>query len=576
MLNKNLRPKTALSACLAMCTIAVAACAPSTSPGGSSGSTSIGQSQAPKTVIIGIQREPHSLHQNITGGGSLTAGGASNVPKILNDNLSVASGGGEYEARLAVEMPAVDKGTWRTNPDGTMDMTWKLQPNAKWHDGTAFTSSDMLFTFQVRQEIGTRTAGGGRPELMESATAPDPHTFVVHWGQIYVRAGDATGLEPLPRHLLEPLFQQDKEAFAASRYFTTEFVGLGPYRLTRWEQGSHIEAVRFDDYYLGRPPIDRVIVQFVPDPNTLVANILAEAIDVVISDAVDVSTALEVRQRWEGTGNRVQFHDLEGLHQLEMQHRPDLARPRNGFTVRAVRQGLYSAIDRQSLTEVVTGGVAPTADSWYAPSHPQRRALEPNIPQFPYDLARARQLLATAGWQPGADGILVHAETGDRFETAIMTKRGTGAERALATIADGWKQVGVQAEFDILTVANQDDREYQSKRPGPYFTSPSGVNFYDNRLNSDAITRPENRWTGTNRGGYLNPAVDTLLNKLAVTIDDRERLALHRDLLREQMEDIALMPLLWEVQPLLVRKGLVGPRMTGNEGTTYIYQWEKQ
>ncbi len=553
-----------------------AACAPTPSQGGLGSSVTSGRPQAPKTVTIGIQREPHTLNQNITGGGSLTAGGASNVPKILHDNLTVASGGGEYEARLAIELPSVEKGTWRTNPEGTMDMTWKLHPNARWHDGTPATSADVAFAFQVRQEIGTRTAGGGRPELMESVSTPDASTLVIHWSQIYVRGGDATGLEPLPRHLLEPLFQQDKDAFASSRYFTTEFVGLGAYKLARWEQGAYIEATRFDDYYLGRPPIDRVIVQFLPDPNALVANILAEATDVVISDAIDVSTALEVRQRWEGTGNRVQFHELEGLHQLEMQHRPDAAKPRNAFTVWAVRQALYHAIDRKTLTEVVTGGVAPTADSWYAPSHPLRPALEASIPQFPYDLTRGRQLLAEAGWNPGADGVLVNGETGDRFETAIMSKRGTGAERALGTIADGWKQVGVQAEFDILTVANQDDREYQSRRPGPYFTSPSGINFYDNRLNSDAITRPDNRWTGTNRGGYSNPAVDALLNKLAVTIDERGRLPLHQQLLREQMTDIALMPLLWEVQPLLVRKGITGPRMSGNEGTIHIYQWDKE
>jgi len=566
----------AIGVCLATFATLIAACAPGQSQSRSPASATDEAARAPKTVTIGIQREPHTLNQNITGGGSLTAGGASNVPRILHDNLTVATSGGEYEARLATELPSVAKGSWRTNPDGTMDMTWSLHPNAKWHDGTPFTSDDVLFALQVRQEIGTRTAGGGRPELMESATAVDPHTVTIHWSQIYVRGGDATGLEPLPRHLLEPLFQQDKEAFASSRYFTTDFIGLGAYKLARWEQGSHIEATRFDDYYLGRPAIDRVIIRVVPDPNALIANVLGEAIDVVISDAIDVSAALEVRQRWEGTGNRVQFHELEGLHQLEMQHRPDMARPRNAFTLRAVRQALYQAIDRHTLAEVVAGGVAPTADSWYSPSHPLRPQLESSIPQFPYDLSRARQLLAEAGWTPGPDGVLVNAETGERFETAIMSKRGTGAERALGAIADGWKQVGVQAEFDILTVANQDDREYQSRRPGPYFTSPSGINFYDNRLNSDAITRAENRWTGTNRGGYSNPAVDALLNKLAVTIDERERLPLHRELLREQMTDVALMPLLWEVQPLLVRKGVTGPRMSGNEGTIQIYQWDKE
>lgn len=532
--------------------------------------------RAPKSVTIGIQREPHTLEQNITGGGSLTAGGASNVPPILHDNLSVPAGIAGHEARLATEMPSVERGTWRANPDGTMDMTWKLRPNIRWHDGTPFTSADLLFTFDVRQTIGTRTAGGGRPELMESATAADPLTFIVHWSKIYVRADEATGLDPLPRHLLEDLYRTDREALATSRYFTTEFVGLGAYRLARWEQGSFLELARFDDYYLARPPIDRVIVQFIPDSNALVAGVLAESLDVVLTDSIDIATALEVKRRWEGTGNEVTFHEQGGLHQLEIQHRPEYARPRNGLTNRTVRQALYHAIDRPALNEVLTGGVAPVADSWYQPSHPLRRELEPFIPQFAYEPGHARQLLAEAGWMRGADGTLVHSQTGERFETAIMAKATTGTERALNVIADGWKQVGVQLTFDVLTRANQDDREYQSTRPGPYFTSPSGQNFYDNRLHSTAITRPETRWTGTNRGGYNNPRVDALLDKFAVTIDPRERLPLHRELLKEQMEDLALMPLVWEILPVLVRKGLTGPRIAGNEGTRHIYQWDKR
>jgi ABC-type transport system substrate-binding protein len=90
------------------------------------------------------------------------------------------------------------------------------------------------------------------------------------------------------------------------------------------------------------------------------------------------------------------------------------------------------------------------------------------------------------------------------------------------------------------------------------------------------VTRAETRWTGTNRGGYLNPRVDVLLDRLALTIDSRERLPLHRELLKEQMDDIALMPLVWEVMPLLVRKDVKGPRLARNEGTLNIHEWTKQ
>src|SRR5205823_3273693 len=67
-----------------------------------------------------------------------------------------------------------------------------------------------------------------------------------------------------------------------------------------------------------------------------------------------------------------------------------------------------------------------------------------------------------------------------------------------------------------------------------------------------------NRWNGNNRGGYSNPRVDAILDRLVVTIDTTERLQLHKDLLREQMGDVALIPLYWNADPVLAVKGLTG------------------
>ena len=61
-----------------------------------------------------------------------------------------------------------------------------------------------------------------------------------------------------------------------------------------------------------------------------------------------------------------------------------------------------------------------------------------------------------------------------------------------------------------------------------------------------------------------------------MTVDVRERVTLHRDLLREQMEDIALMPLWWEVLPILMVKGVTGPRMQGKDATPNIFAWDKR
>src|SRR5207253_10523732 len=143
-------------------------------------------------------------------------------------------------------------------------------------------------------------------------------TFVVHWSQVYVRAGEATDLQPLPEHLLGDLYRDDKAALPTSRYFTTDFIGTGAFRLDRWDQGSSMSFTRFEDYYLGRPPLDRVVVRFVPDSNTMVANILSGAVDVVLPRGVDIEAALEVKRMWDGTGNQVRVDIQTNLEQLEM------------------------------------------------------------------------------------------------------------------------------------------------------------------------------------------------------------------------------------------------------------------
>lgn len=566
---------TSMAAVLLGVLVFSTACAP---PGQTGPSSAPAAGQVPKTLILAIQREPTALGISTGEGG--VAGGAANVDPIARDSLTAEFEVNKYRPQLAAELPSVERGTWRINPEGSMDTTWKLRPNIKWHDGTPLTMADVLFSLEVYRDPDVPTRNAGKP-LVASAAAVDEATFVVHWSKTYVYAEQSTGvggIVMLPRHLLEDLYRSDKEAFFNSPLHSNQFVGLGPYRLARWERGVQIDFVRFDDYYLGRPPLDRVVVRFIGDPNTMVANILSGAVDVVLptGGTSDFDAAIEVQQRWAGTGNQVRFDAKPQFEQLELQHAPQYARPLNGMTVRDVRAALYHAIDRPTLTQVMTDGIAPVADSWFTPNDGLRAEVEAYIPQFPYDLTRAQQLLAGAGWVRAADGILFHQGTGDRFQIQIQGQAGPGTEKEASAIADGWKAIGARVEFDLVPPARAGDAEYQATRPGPRITSPSADAYYQNRLHSGQIASPANRWTGRNRGGYSNPRVDSLLDRMNVTIDARERLELHRQLLQEQMGDVAVYPLYWEVAPILMLKGVKGPRAVRNQVTVNIFEWDKQ
>ena len=553
--------------------VVLAACAPAPSPaGGGPAAGSSAQSGAPKTLTIALQRELAAFG-DFTGAGG-TGGNAPEVRHIAHDTLVVPNGQGVYVPQLAEEQLSVDRGTWRLNADGSMDTTWRIHPNAKWHDGTPFTSADLLFSFALYKDTEMPTEYTSQAALMQSASAPDPFTLEIHWSRVYTKADRAPALDPLPRHLLEELYRQDRASFINSPIFTTEWVGLGPYKLARWEAGSLMEFVRFDDYYRGRPPLDRVLVQYIRDSNAMLANFLAGSVDVVPPPNLDVETAAEVARRLEGSGHRVRMDPTTRFEQLEFQMRPEAARPRNGVTNRAVRQALYHATDRSALAEVLNHNLAPVTDHWYPPGHPLIPDVDPYAPRYAYDLGRAQQLLAEAGWTRASDAVLTSPD-GERFQTEVWARAGVaGLEKAIQVVADQWRAAGIQATPYTIPPALSADREYEAKYPGVLGGFPNAEEMYESRLLSRQTSGPENRWTGRNRAGYSNPRVDQLIDELAVAVDPRQQVRIHRDLVGEVFTDLPFIPVTWDVYPVLVLGSVKGDPSAVNAGWN-IFEWDK-
>jgi peptide/nickel transport system substrate-binding protein len=524
----------------------------------------------PKVLTLGIHREPSYIHDVLSQGES--NGGLTALKQIPQNLLVILDDRNTWIPQLAAEQLSVERGTWRVNPDGTMDTIWKLHPNVRWHDGTPFTSADLAFAFNVYKDPAIPNQVGAALRLMESVETPDPHTLIVHWNQPYALADMAPGLEPLARHLLEEIYHTDKANFTTSPALKTEYVGLGAYRLSRWEAGSHIEFTRFDDYYRGRPPLDRLIVRFIPDANTLVANILAGTVDVVTDVGLDLDAAVEVKRRWEGTGHQVTFVSGGKPRWLDIQHRPEFARPVNGLTNRLVRQALFYAMDRDALTDALTHGVGTPADSWFHPEEAIRAQVETAIPKYPYNPGRAQQLFAEAGWVRGGDGVLVRQPTGERFELETRSQLGGSSEKLMTIIGDQWKTVGVDSILYVLPVPLRTDIEIRAKFPGVTDLSPPIENVQTRSLHSRYNASEATRWVG-NRSGYNNPRFDALSDRIAVTIGATERLAVHREYITEMMTELPLMPLYWDLKTVLALKNVKGIRGGDAWG---VFEWTKE
>jgi len=567
-------PRAAISllALLAMLT----ACAPS-APGAPSANQGPGGSASPpvrKTLILAHVQEP----PNIEGfSGEAGRGGSGPIKYMVHDYLVHEDDRPAHEPHLAVDVPSTDKGTWRLNPDGSMETTWTLKPNIKWHDGTPFTSADVVFSFGVYKDPELPSPFSPILALMESVSAGDARTFTVRWSQTYPFAYQAEGLIPLPKHVFEDVYSGDKDTFVKSAHFNREWVGLGPYRIAKWEPGAHLELARFDDYYTGRPPFDSVTVRFIGDGNTMLANIMAGAVDVVLPPSVDLTTALDLRSRWEGTGNQVLITPTGRIHFMEIQHRPQFAKPANGMTNRTVRQAFNYATDRQALVDVITAGHGQVADSYARPTDSFRSAVESAIVQYPFDPARAQGLLTQAGWQRGSDGVLVDTQSGERFESEIWGRQAVGGqEREPSIVADMWNQLGARMTPYVIPAVRESDREHQATLPTVIISSNLGPEeWFMARLNSRFIASAADRWTGRNKLGYSNPQLDSLVERLQITIDPNQRNVLHRELIQLETSEVAFMPLYWEVLPVLALKGVKLPPYSNRTASNFA-AWDRE
>ena len=147
-------------------------------------------------------------------------------------------------------------------------------------------------------------------------------------------------------------------------------------------------------------------------------------------------------------------------------------------------------------------------------------------------------------------------------------------EKAIQVVADQWHGLGVQATPYTIPPALSADREYEAKYPGIIGGFPNAEEMYEARLLSRQTSGPDNRWTGRNRAAYFNPRVDQLIDSLAVAVDPREQISLHRDLVQEVFTDLPFIPVTWDVYPVLVLGRVKADPSAVNAGWN-IFEWDK-
>jgi peptide/nickel transport system substrate-binding protein len=554
--------------------VAVTGCAPS----GITSQTSENRPSAPnRTLILVTHAEPSSLseHRALYS----TSADAGDAKRLFNASLYLSDSQGVPRPLLLEQGPQLNTDTWRVNPDGSMETIYRLRPNLTWHDGAPLTADDYILGFQLAKHADYGVADLKPNNVMNEAVAVDPLTVRVSWKTGYPGADalSARDFTPLPSHLLESAFESEPaQAVLARPYWTAQYVGLGPFRLTEWAPGSHIAGVAFDAYAAGRPKIDRIEVRFAGDPNVAVVNVLSGASHMALDRALGFEQGSLLRQQW-GANNEggTVLLSANNLRYIQVQFRPEYINPPEIRDAR-VRQALHYALDKQSLLDAVQGGQGQFAEAFITPGTDYYEEAMRQIVRYPHDLAQADRLLQSAGLSKQSDRSYNTAD-GRRFSLELRGVASDQEAREAAINADTWKQLGVDVQTRLLSTEEAKDGELRSNYPAFNTTDTAGVaeETVFVKLYTPNAASAATRWQGSNRGGYSNPEYDRLHLQLITSLERSAQVDAILKMTKMISEQALVFPLFYTYGVKAHSSALRGPQQTAPTGSSTwgVEQW---
>jgi peptide/nickel transport system substrate-binding protein len=522
------------------------------------------------TLRIGMSQEPDSLYSLVS---SLVV--STIVLGAIERGLTGTDNEGNRFAEVAAFRPTIDNGGAYyigTGKDQRLVVKYKLRHGVKWSDGVDVTSNDVIYGYKLLLDPATQVADRSLFQKVSTISNPDPYTLVYNfltsteaaaqyakdpetYGSLkdFVDAGKAVvdpfyfavGNTLFPEHVMGKIGAADMEA-----KYGRNPVGVGPYKLVKWESGQYLDLTAneyFDDWNPNAPRIKNLRFNIVTDSNALLAQTQAGNHDIITSDALtlDQSPTLDKLQ-----GKAVNYIPATTWEHLELNtSSPKLSDVK-------VRQAIAYALNRQAVIDSLLYGKTKVLNSWLTPGY----AWSADNPKFnsgpigskfkiatyEYSPAKANALLDEAGWVKGGDGI--RAKGGVRLSldwyttvAAVRQNQTLAFKQDLAAVGIELKQtflpaaaalfgstgVAITGQYDVAGFAYSSD------------VDPGGFSIW----HSSNVPTAENNFAGQNYTRFKNDRADTLITIANNSIGETERAnayAEHQQIVSQQVPIIGL------------------------------------
>jgi peptide/nickel transport system substrate-binding protein len=517
--------------------------------------------QAKDDLVIGVAQFPSSLHPDID----------SEVIKAYVDDFAIRpitayDASWKNTCLLCTELPTIENGLAKleTQPDGSkgMAVTLKLKPDLKWGDGVPVTTKDLVFTWKIGSDPASGFSNNHPWSRATKIDVIDDHTAVLHLSKVLTSYNEWDQL--IPEHIEGPLYEK---AGGAGEYLKTTYynrapttAGLwdGPYMVTAYQSGSQIELSPNPNWAGTKPGFKHIVIKLIANTAALQANLLSGDVDMVAGEGIGltIDQALALRKQHPDQFTYIFKPSLTYEHIDLQKDNPILQDVR-------VRRALLMAMDRKTLTQKLFEGLQPVAATWVNPLDPN---YDNSLQPVPYDLAKAKALLAEAGWKPGPDGVCRN-EKGDRLSLELMTTAGN----QLRELTEQVIQSQLKNACVEINIKNEPPRtlfgETVKQRTFTgmvmYGWSSTVGESPRETLDSDSIPTKANNYGGANYIAFSNKKMDADIDAADSELDPAKQKAIWADMQQIYYDELPVLPLFFRSEPHIIPKWLVGYTPTG-------------
>ncbi len=432
----------------------------------------------PVVLNVGATAEPQGLDPATTTGAG--------TPFVLLYNV--------YETLVRIDeqgniKPLLAR-SWSTNSERNV-YTFSLESGATFASGTPVDAEAVIASFKrTRDNENSTKVLKSQMGRIKEMRAVDKHTVEVTLTEpSHQWLYDITGSAGIVYDLSA---EQDLNAKPA---------GSGPYVFQRHDIGSTVSLARNEKYWGTGPRVDEVRFNYYADANAMVTAMLSGQLDIISN--------LTVPQSVDQFSDTSRYKVLEGTTDGEVVLGFNHATP--ALKDVRVRQAINHAIDRKALLDGAWGGRGTLIGSMVAPADPWYEDLSAT---YPYDPAKARQLLAEAGYSEGLSlrmrvPNLPYGPPILKIVTAQLAEVGVTVEPEELEFSTWLEQVYTQRNYDLTVVAHVEPRDLSS------FANPDYYWQYNNPQFAELITAADSAASASEQKTRLQEAARLLAEDAA-------------------------------------------------------------